>query len=60
MIKVKIIGAGGYGGIGIIELLLGHPEAKIACLVDVESVGLSISSLRINAVQRLEIISTAC
>ncbi|MBU0715025.1 MAG: N-acetyl-gamma-glutamyl-phosphate reductase [Verrucomicrobia bacterium] len=45
MIRAKIVGAGGYGGVGIIELLLGHPEAKIACLVDVESVGLPISSL---------------
>src|ERR1035437_9632987 len=45
MIRAKIIGAGGYGGVGIIELLLGHPEAQIACLVDVESVGLPISSL---------------
>ena len=45
MIKVKIIGAGGYGGVGIIELLLGHPEAEIACLVDVENVGAPISSM---------------
>jgi len=45
MIRVKIVGAGGYGGVGIIELLLGHPEAKIACLVDVESVGVPISNL---------------
>lgn len=45
MIKVKIIGAGGYGGVGIIELLLAHPQAKIACLVDVENVGAPISKL---------------
>jgi N-acetyl-gamma-glutamyl-phosphate reductase len=43
MIKVKVIGAGGYGGVGITELLLGHPKAKIAALVDVENVGQPIS-----------------
>lgn len=45
MIKAKIVGAGGYGGVGILELLLRHPEAKIAALVDVENVGGTISSL---------------
>ncbi len=45
MIKAKIIGAGGYGGVGIIELLLGHPQAEIACLVDVENVGAPFSSM---------------
>ena len=32
-------GAGGYGGVGISELLLAHPGAEIAALVDVENVG---------------------
>lgn len=45
MIKVKVIGASGYGGIGIIELLLRHPEAKIQTLVALESVGQPISEL---------------
>ncbi len=45
MIKVKIIGAGGYGGVGITELLLGHPQASIACLVDVADVGVPLSKL---------------
>ncbi|MBI2441743.1 MAG: N-acetyl-gamma-glutamyl-phosphate reductase [Lentisphaerae bacterium] len=45
MIRAKIVGAGGYGGVGIVELLLGHPEAQIACLVDVENVGEPISAL---------------
>lgn len=45
MIRAKVIGALGYGGVGIIELLLGHPEAQIACLVDVENVGVPISTL---------------
>ena len=45
MIKAKVIGAAGYGGVGIIELLLGHPGAKIACLVDVADIGTPISKL---------------
>lgn len=45
MIKAKVIGAGGYGGVGIIELLMNHPEAKIAALVDVADVGQPISKL---------------
>lgn len=45
MIKAKIIGAGGYGGVGILDLLLGHPETGIAALVDVENAGTSISAL---------------
>jgi len=45
MIKAKIVGAGGYGGVGITELLLRHPEAQIACLVDTENVGTPMSEL---------------
>ncbi len=43
MIKVKIVGATGYGGIGLTELLLGHPEAEIVALVAREEVGKKIS-----------------
>lgn len=45
MIKAKIVGAGGYGGIGISELLLGHPDAEVGVLVDVENIGTPISTL---------------
>ncbi|MFC1461077.1 N-acetyl-gamma-glutamyl-phosphate reductase [Verrucomicrobiota bacterium] len=45
MIKAKVIGAGGYGGVGITELLLGHTQAEIACLVDVADIGTPISEL---------------
>ncbi|MBN2126313.1 MAG: N-acetyl-gamma-glutamyl-phosphate reductase [Deltaproteobacteria bacterium] len=45
MIKVGIIGAGGYGGCGAIELLLGHPEAEIAALIDKQDVGKPISDI---------------
>jgi len=44
-IRVGMIGAGGYGGCGAIELLLGHPQAEIAALIDKEDVGKPISAL---------------
>lgn len=45
MIRAKVIGAGGYGGVGIVELLASHPGAEIACLVDVTDVGAPLSKL---------------
>jgi N-acetyl-gamma-glutamyl-phosphate reductase len=45
MIRAKIIGAGGYGGVGIAELLSQHPSAEVACLVDMADVGAPISRL---------------
>lgn len=45
MIKVKIVGAGGYGGVGITELLLGHPEAKVQTLVAATETGMKMSEL---------------
>jgi len=45
MIKAKVVGAGGYGGVGISELLIRHPQARIEALVDVENVGQPMSAL---------------
>lgn len=45
MVKVKIIGATGYGGIGLIELLAQHPEAEITALVAREDVGKRVSEV---------------
>lgn len=45
MIRAKIVGACGYGGIGITELLTRHPDAEPAVLVDVENVGKPIAAL---------------
>jgi len=45
MLKAKIIGACGYGGVGMIELLLRHPDAKIVSLIDIENVGEPISTI---------------
>ncbi len=43
--KVKIVGATGYGGIGLIELLAGHPGLEISALVAREDVGKRISEV---------------
>jgi N-acetyl-gamma-glutamyl-phosphate reductase len=45
MLRAKIIGAGGYGGVGITELLLSHPDVKIGALVDVENVGMPLGKV---------------
>ncbi|MFT5121528.1 MAG: N-acetyl-gamma-glutamyl-phosphate reductase [Candidatus Omnitrophota bacterium] len=45
MKRAKIVGAGGYGGVGMVELLLQHPEVDIACLVAKDAVGMPISQV---------------
>jgi len=45
MFKTKIVGATGYGGVGIIELLLQHPEFEVTTLVARENVGEKISAV---------------
>lgn len=44
-IRAKIIGATGYGGLGIIELLLQHPQAEIVALVAREDAGKRIDEV---------------
>lgn len=44
-IKVGLVGAGGYGGCGAIELLQNHPHAEIGALIDKQEVGSPISDL---------------
>jgi N-acetyl-gamma-glutamyl-phosphate reductase len=45
MIRVKVVGATGYGGVGITELVLQHPEAKLVSLIAREDVGQPISKV---------------
>jgi N-acetyl-gamma-glutamyl-phosphate reductase len=44
-IKVGIIGAGGYGGCGAIELILDHPNAEVVSVIDIQDIGRPISDL---------------
>jgi len=44
-IKVGIIGAGGYGGVGAIELLLDHPNVEITGLFAKQDIGRPISEI---------------
>lgn len=43
MIRAQVVGATGYGGIGIVELLLRHPEIEIASLLAKTDVGRPLS-----------------
>jgi N-acetyl-gamma-glutamylphosphate reductase len=45
LIRAKIVGACGCGGVGITELLHHHPQAEPAVFVDVENVGKPIAML---------------
>jgi N-acetyl-gamma-glutamyl-phosphate reductase len=45
MLRTQIIGATGYGGLGMIELLLAHPEIKITSLLAKSDTGQPISTL---------------
>jgi N-acetyl-gamma-glutamyl-phosphate reductase len=44
-IRVGIIGAGGYGGCGAVELLSAHPHVEIGALMDKQDVGKPMSDL---------------
>lgn len=44
-IRVGIIGAGGYGGCGAVEILINHPHVEIAALMDKQDIGKPISEL---------------
>ena len=45
MIRAKVIGATGYGGIGIVELLLQHPGVELVALVAREEIGRPIDEI---------------
>ncbi len=44
MMRAQIVGATGYGGVGMIEMLLRHPEIQIASLLAKSDVGKPISA----------------
>ncbi|NCO37777.1 MAG: N-acetyl-gamma-glutamyl-phosphate reductase [Armatimonadetes bacterium CG_4_10_14_3_um_filter_66_18] len=43
-VKAKLVGAAGYGGIGLVELLTFHPEAEIVSLTDKVDFGKPLSA----------------
>ncbi len=43
MVKVKLVGATGYGGVGLIELMMRHPEIEIGVLIAATETGKPIS-----------------
>lgn len=45
MTNVKLIGATGYGGLGLIEILLRHPELRLSALAATQDVGKPISAV---------------
>jgi len=45
MIRAKIVGAGGYGGVGLIEFLLRHPEVEVGCLVAKDDVNIPVTQI---------------
>ena len=38
-VRAQLVGATGYGGLGILELLLGHPNFEIAALIARDDAG---------------------
>jgi len=44
LIRARVVGAGGFGGASIIELLAAHPRAQVCSLVDLDGVGEPISN----------------
>ncbi len=43
--KIKLVGATGYGGLGLIELINKHPEFEISCAIATQDVGKKISDV---------------
>lgn len=43
--RVVVYGAGGYGGVGLVEILRDHPGVEVACLVSREGAGAPYSNL---------------
>ncbi|GHS91222.1 N-acetyl-gamma-glutamyl-phosphate reductase [Planctomycetales bacterium] len=45
MKKIKLVGATGYGGLGLLELALGHPELQIGAVIATQDAGKKISDV---------------
>lgn len=45
MTRIKLVGATGYGGLGLIELCLAHPEFNIVCAVATQDTGKPLAAV---------------
>lgn len=43
--KIKLVGATGYGGLGLTELLLRHPQFELSCAIATQDAGKKISEV---------------
>ena len=59
MYRAQIVGATGYGGLGILELLLGHPQFEIASLVARDDAGRRIDEVYPHLASRCELVVQA-
>src|SRR5262245_66373946 len=59
MYRAQIVGATGYGGLGILELLLGHPDFEIASLVARDDAGRRIDEVYPHLASRCELVVQA-
>jgi N-acetyl-gamma-glutamyl-phosphate reductase len=44
VVRAQIVGATGYGGVGMVELLLRHPEIRVTSLLAVSDIGKPLSA----------------
>lgn len=59
MPRVQIVGATGYGGLGLIELLLGHPEFEISSISARDDAGRRIDEVYPHLTNRCDLIVEA-
>jgi N-acetyl-gamma-glutamyl-phosphate reductase len=59
MYRAQIVGATGYGGLGILELLLGHPEFEVSSLVARDDAGRRIDEVYPHLASRCSLVVEA-
>ena len=58
-IRAQLVGATGYGGLGILELLLGHPDFEVAQLVARDDAGKRIADIYPHLESRCDLVVQA-
>ncbi|RLT27803.1 MAG: N-acetyl-gamma-glutamyl-phosphate reductase [Chloroflexi bacterium] len=59
MYRAQLVGATGYGGLGILELLLGHPDFEVSSLVARDDAGKRIDDVYPHLTSRCELVVEA-